>query len=959
VRKLALVLAVVALGVALVPAALAEGDHSTGARTIPVHRLTLRDENDVSVLPTAERAWPLSVSTTCGACHDYDNIAGGHHFNASTSTDAGRDGEPWVWVDAATGTQLPLSYRKRPGAWKPGDLGVTAWQFTQRFARHMPGAGVAEPLDDDMFDPDARWMVSGKLEANCLGCHSTSDTYSPSEWAKQVGRENFRWAATAASGMGDVGGMATRQSDAWLPTTDPGSDPNVFNIPPAVQYDERLFDRAKHRTYIPLGKPADKRCLYCHSVTEADKPKWQMTSDVHTASGMACVSCHRNGEDHNITRGYEGEAKDKADPAVGELSCKGCHLGVDGAKGAAAMGGKLGAPRPVHGGLPAVHLDKLTCTACHSGPVPTSEPTRVWTSRANRLGVAGRAQWRTDSPAIVEPVFMRNTDGKIAPHRMMWPSFWGKLDGEKVTPLLPDDVAGAAKGILDASQQVGTILGLLAPRLIADQNSASTPETADEQKMGGEPVFIVDGKLYRRDIDGGLKVEDYTGKMADVSPWWAREKNGEILPLIRLKEDLTDEDEEPSIPGEGTLLDDRIMEMIRALETPKLGLGQPVLDTGAKVYQRAIVKNDHGKDPKTGKPSITYDITLVEVKGVAGSAGRPATPTFAWLKDGELTPLVPDFVVKAIAQTVGTEQTFTEAQTAMMLKKLAADKGGKYVYVSAGKMFALDGDKLTAADNKAAEAVSWAMAHDVRPASQALGVKGCTDCHSSSSPMLAAQVAGVGPMKTDAGSVKAMYELAGLDNTYHALFGLTFTFRTMFKALLITTVGVISLLVLGGMVGGVLKVSPAACVLSKCAGTLNKLAGLALCAGMILVAVTGLILYQGTTGYALLMHVFGGAIFAVTLAAVMVFRVRSLIGPCSSEGCKISACAERFFFWALAVTGLGMILTSVVAMTPLLGTDGQICIAALHAYISIPALVSGLGYACFAAKQRRAAKAAG
>ena len=453
------------------------------------------------------------------------------------------------------------------------------------------------------------------------------------------------------------------------------------------------------------------------------------------------------------------------------------------------MGGRLGAPRPTHPGLPAVHMDKLTCTACHSGPLPGSVPTRVWTSRANRLGIAGQAQWRTNTPAIVEPVFLRNAAGMIAPHRMMWPAYWAKLDGKAVTPLLPDDIADLAAGVLDAPTQVGTILGLLGPRLIADENDATSPEQADEDKIGGAPVFIADGKLYRRNIDGALNIEDYAGPAADVSPYWARDKNGEILPLIRLREER---DSDPSIIGEGGVLDDRIMEMIRALAAPKLGLGEPVLDTGDKVYQRAIVKDDHGGG------SITYPIRLIEVKGLAGSAGAPKTPTFAWLvknadKTQTLMPLVPDFVSDAVAQTVGTEKAFTEAQAAMMLAKLAARRGGKYAYVNAGKIFSLDdGGKLVAGENPAAEAVSWPLAHDVRPASQALGVNGgCTDCHSLGSPMLDAQVAGIGPMKTDAGAVKPMSELAGLSNVYHTLFGLTFTFRTMFKTVLITMASII------------------------------------------------------------------------------------------------------------------------------------------------------------------------
>ena len=765
-KNFVLAMTLVAAGVAFISVGLAEEgyDHSTGAKTTPVHRLTLRDENDISILPTADRAWPMSARNTCGGCHNYGKIVGGFHFNAATSKAAGRQGEPWVWVDPGTGTQLPISYRDRVGAWKPGKIGLTAWRFTQVFGRHLPGGGVSEPSDPAAeFDPDARWGVSGKLEANCLGCHSTSHRYSPSEWAKQVGRENFRWAATAASGIGDVGGMATRQPDWWLPTTAPGLDANVFNIPPAVEYDTSLFDKAKHRTFLKVAKPQDKRCLHCHSVTAPGKHKWQVPPDVHSAAGLNCVSCHRNGEDHKIIRGYPGEAAHRKASAIGELSCKGCHLGAKGASGVAALGGRLGAPRPKHAGLPALHMEKLACTACHSGSWPGTELTRVRTSRANRLGIAGRAQWQTASPVIVEPVFVRGKDGKIAPHRMMWPAFWGKLDGQKVTPLLPDDVAAAAKGVLDAPEQIGTIMGLLAPRLIADENSASSPEAAREDKMGGTPVFITAGKIYRRNVDGGLDVAAYTGKTADVSVWWARERSGETLPLIRFEVD-SEGKAEPI--GDGGLADGRVMEMIKALNAGKLGLGRAVLSTGDKIFERAIVTTEHSPG------DVTYDFTLVQVKkGLKWTPGKPHTPTFAWLQaDGQIMPLVPESTVTAVVETVGTDKAFTEAQAATVLAKLNSANGGSHVYVSAGRMFSLDGGKLVAGDNPAAEAVSWPLAHGGRPARQALGARGCTDCHSLTAPILTGRVAAVGPMKTDSGSVKAMYELAGLGATDRTLF---------------------------------------------------------------------------------------------------------------------------------------------------------------------------------------------
>jgi len=80
----------------------------------------------------------------------------------------GTPGEPWILADAKTGTQLPLSYRARPGVWNPADVGLTPWAFTGLFGRHMPGGGTGGKYGTAVIDPNARWDVSGALEINCL-----------------------------------------------------------------------------------------------------------------------------------------------------------------------------------------------------------------------------------------------------------------------------------------------------------------------------------------------------------------------------------------------------------------------------------------------------------------------------------------------------------------------------------------------------------------------------------------------------------------------------------------------------------------------------------------------------------------------------------------------------------------------------------------------------------------------
>jgi hypothetical protein len=246
------ILILVAFSVGGAIAAEEHNDHSDGTRCVPLHRLGLKDLDNRTILPSMKRAMPMSTINTCGACHDYGVIAKGLHFNSLKATSPGRPGEPWVLVDGATGTQLPLSNRSWPGLYKPEDVGLTPWSFTKLFGRHMPGGDMAAP--DDTNDVKARWSVSGKAEINCMGCHNASYKQDHSEWAKQMMRENFRWAATAAAGLGEVGGMASRQPNTWDIYQGPSPDDTGYATPPAVNYDLSLFD-SKGRAMLDVGSP--------------------------------------------------------------------------------------------------------------------------------------------------------------------------------------------------------------------------------------------------------------------------------------------------------------------------------------------------------------------------------------------------------------------------------------------------------------------------------------------------------------------------------------------------------------------------------------------------------------------------------------------------------------------------------------------------------------------------------
>ncbi len=735
-----------------------------GSRAVPVHRLPLMDEDNQQIIPGEPFPLPFSTRYTCGLCHDYETIRRGLHFNeGNPSAKPGRDGEPWFWVDEKTGTILPVSTRKIPGVWGLEQIGLTAWSYTLLFARHSPGGGLAEPVDKEIT-PDSRWDVSGKLEINCLGCHNASRIQDHSEWVKQVMRQNFRWAATAAAALGEVNGMASRLPPTWDRYDGPNPDDDVYAVVPTVEYDRSKFD-SKHRVFFDIaGEPSDERCLDCHSTAIAGKEKFEVDGDIHSIAGLKCAYCHRHDLSHDMIRGYETEpaagkqttksAASKLQKAGNDFTCRGCHIGQ--AKG------RLGAPWPKHRGLPQVHFDRLSCTVCHAGPLPAKNLTRVRTSRANRLGIYGAAQWFTGTPHIVEPVYRRGSDGKIAPFRLTWPAFWAMEKAGEIIPLKPGNVLEAGKDILNAEERVAKILDTL----------ATIPD------LKGEPVLLAAGKIFRPDADGLLDVS-YNAAFPHGETAWALAVENKITPMIPEFADAEQLDSE---------IEDTIIKALEALAAlPGIG-GKPAVAYREKLYHLVDGYLETAKLP--GKPVLK--------------------PQLCRTADGKMFQLVSAMDMRTVIATAGEEESLTEEQVSEILKELkksprpdVAGSGDStaddvdFVYISGGKLFRLDkAGELQAGDHRSAAPVSWPMAHDVRPARLSLGVNGCSDCHRANSAFFFAAVKGVGPLKTEYRAVAAMNRFMGKDKYYEKLFGLSFIVRPVFKIILFMSILVIVLLLM-------------------------------------------------------------------------------------------------------------------------------------------------------------------
>jgi hypothetical protein len=490
------------------------GDNTDGSRARPVHRIPLRDPEGEVIRTTDRPLLPFSTTRTCGAdCHDVATIGRGWHFNtATTDVPAGRPGEPWILVDAGTATQLPLSYRRWPGTYHPDEVGLTPWQFAKTFGGRTPGGLTAS--HEPTAALRARWAVSGEVEVNCLACHDASAGYDHAEYGRQLAQENFRWAPTAASNMGSVTGAAKDMPNTYDYLMPVVEDALRDKLPTVVYADSRFLPDAKVVFDVVREVPA-RRCYFCHSTVDVERTgqgRWNADVDIHLARGMTCVDCHRHGLDHRMTRGYDGDPAATVSSAAA-VSCRGCHLATEPAR--VFSNGRLGAPYPKHDGLPPIHLQKLSCTACHSGPAPGAAVHQLKTSFAHRLGGLAVNKAADVLPHLYYPVFARQADGTTTANRLLWPAFWGVMANGRVTPLAPDRVKGVmakARLTLPPSPD-GNWSRLDEAALIQILGLLKTNVTT-----GGVPVYVAGGLVHRLDLAGKLITEAHPAAQPYVWP---------------------------------------------------------------------------------------------------------------------------------------------------------------------------------------------------------------------------------------------------------------------------------------------------------------------------------------------------------------------------------------------------------------------------------------------------------
>lgn len=318
---------------------------------------------------------PFSTRKTCGPCHDVDAISRGYHFNMDwdkASDERFKEtATPWRASSGLTGSMTTYGYyflAKKKNT-HPDQIDLTAFDFIARApektgnfqkpgcaACHAGGGMLEFDRDGNRYDvhlkenPDlsktldgdyynSRWDKTGVIEPDCFICHSSR--YHMQTRIAQMIRLNFKWAGTAAAGIGQVTGSIK----------DGGS--------PKVIYNRRLFNE-DGRFIMPemLFKPQAENCLLCHESIELGKRgmSWDdpESPDVHHLAGLTCTDCHPGDIRHNFAKG-NANANTVADELDNTMrSCCECH-----------ETGYKGATRLKHRRIRKDHLDKLSCEACH------------------------------------------------------------------------------------------------------------------------------------------------------------------------------------------------------------------------------------------------------------------------------------------------------------------------------------------------------------------------------------------------------------------------------------------------------------------------------------------------------------------------------------------------------------------------------------------------------------------
>ena len=453
----------------------------------------LKNEQGQRITPTRNSADAYSPHRTCGTCHGYMTITSGTHFQQGF--DEMKDGydakRPWVLSPGIFGKGgEPGTFTQRVAAKKntsARDMGLSTYDWIAAGGKGRavalsagnlhPGGGPLEygrkadgrrdlsknliqgerekppALDGDYtsrLTPDGKshFRESGVVEGDCLMCHLKG--YRLDRRNDQLARRNYRWAATAGAGLGEVRGavFTPAGSEVSAETEPPKGDWN-FVRRPVAQYawdNRKLFtSEGKFRGSALISKSVETdNCTQCHRSMDGQKSGtlYLPAGDLHLKAGLRCTDCHtlagRTQNErlrHHIGKGWSPTSTARNDlDGAGMKTCTSCHLEGQYKPTRAGMPKEAKNPDNIHRSLfnkATFHFYLLHCSTCHASERKTRSVYLVDYS-------TGRPAWySTDKAAQIT----RAEDMK-----QFTPELWQpwmdrhvrvKGDGERYVPAIP------------------------------------------------------------------------------------------------------------------------------------------------------------------------------------------------------------------------------------------------------------------------------------------------------------------------------------------------------------------------------------------------------------------------------------------------------------------------------------------------------------------------------------------
>lgn len=491
-----------------------------------------KDENGKPIdpaLPPSGIPQAVSAKQTCGTCHDYERITKGYHFQTGRDEMFEETGDihrspgffgkwqllyqrelaPKSFDDADAIDMTPFEWIVSCGVCHPGGGPGEYDRYGQRYDKALKlDREVASMGDGDYHN--SPWERTGVMEADCFICHLAEYEYSVR--AQQIKKLNFKWAATAAAGLGYV----------WGSVSD-GQTPSVY-------YNKSKF-MADGKVHLHIQRPGDRQCQFCHDISNVQKrgTTWHQhyQPDVHTEQGITCLKCHPGDLRHNFAKGSSSSQTVRDDTDHSMLSCKECHEQEE-----------LGAPDEHHDWLPALHLERISCEACH-----ITNRAFVATGTVETL----QGDWR-QLPAQTDPDSYESWQ-----FGAMWGRVGGLLADNLIEPFTPAELAAAADLVIAADSSIrGKLVGALGEGAVTvrseierlggleSENARALMLLALEQRMpqSDQPqhaVCVFRGTTYQYDLGGLQKLQSKLqpkrpGATIAVSPYaYARSKGDGII----------------------------------------------------------------------------------------------------------------------------------------------------------------------------------------------------------------------------------------------------------------------------------------------------------------------------------------------------------------------------------------------------------------------------------------------